>query len=318
MESGTTALKHKSLFFVFTDKNLFLVPEREYNSFQKDKEGCTCLKRKHLSEVTDRDAERVICIVCHGEAAPEDFVSPLCRQMHFVLCRECIDYLKKRTDRREVVCPYCKERESDKAYQEEILDAVLSLMPHQTLKRLELRPNIEVKTATKLTRETKVVLSNVAVSDSLFFRLMARTTVKIKKRISLFGRDSSLGWCIGEFGWRANEPINICFDGHTDKEMKQIHENIKTISRKSIQINAGEIHAKEDGVYFLLKVWTSAGEYSPDLFLESSKREHIKEFLKEENSRIWIGKVKRLDLRGYAQALVERRKRNREAFFGFR
>ncbi|OIR55880.1 MAG: uncharacterized protein A8A55_3375, partial [Amphiamblys sp. WSBS2006] len=101
MRSATTALKHNEMFFVFTDKSIFLVPEDEYNQIVKKEEGHVCLKRKYLSEMTDRDVERVICIVCHGEAAPEDLVVPLCREMHFVICEECVEDLQERTNKRK-------------------------------------------------------------------------------------------------------------------------------------------------------------------------------------------------------------------------
>ncbi|OIR55905.1 MAG: uncharacterized protein A8A55_3349, partial [Amphiamblys sp. WSBS2006] len=182
MRPGTTqTLKHGNVFFVFTGRHVFLFPESEYSQINQE-EGYVCLKRKYLSKVTDRDVERIICIVCHEEAAPEDFVSPLCRQMHFVLCKACIEYLKKRTDKREVACPYCKEKKSDKAYQEEIRAVLFSTMSQQTLSSLELRPDIEVETVMRLTLESKVVLSNVAVSDSLFFKLMGRTSVTIRNK----------------------------------------------------------------------------------------------------------------------------------------
>ncbi|OIR56003.1 MAG: uncharacterized protein A8A55_3251, partial [Amphiamblys sp. WSBS2006] len=265
--------------------------------------GYVCLKKKHLSEIKNKDTGRVICIVCHEEAKPEDFVSPLCRQMHFVLCRECIEYLKKRTNKKEVFCPYCKEKKSDKAYQEEILGAVLSLMSQHTTS-LELRTDTEVETVTRLTRETNVILSNTTISDALFFRLMARAVVEIRNRISLVGHDDTLDWCIGELDWRTKKQARICFDNYTNQEMNQIHENIETIPRRSIQINAGEIHAVGDGVYFLLKAWAGAGECSLDLFLRTSKKEHIEGFLEEENSSLWVGKVKTLKLEGYAVEIL--------------
>ncbi|OIR55647.1 MAG: uncharacterized protein A8A55_3607, partial [Amphiamblys sp. WSBS2006] len=128
MKTGTLqTLKHNKMLFVLMGRGVFLFPESEYSQINQE-EGYVCLKRKYLSEVTDRDVERIICIVCHEEAALEDFVSPMCRQMHFVICRECMEYLKKRTDKREVACPYCKENKSDKAYQEEILGVLFSLM----------------------------------------------------------------------------------------------------------------------------------------------------------------------------------------------
>ncbi|OIR56442.1 MAG: uncharacterized protein A8A55_2810 [Amphiamblys sp. WSBS2006] len=188
MESETTkTLKIGKIFFFCTHQNLFLVPENEHERIRQTEEGYVYLESKYLSELTDRDMERVICIVCHGEAAPEDIVSPLCRQMHFVICKECIEYLDKRKYKREVFCPFCKDKKRDnKAYQEEILDAVLSLMTQQTFHSLEIRPDMEVKIIKRLPRENKVFLSSVCVSDSLFFKLLSITAVEITNSISIY------------------------------------------------------------------------------------------------------------------------------------
>ncbi|OIR56880.1 MAG: uncharacterized protein A8A55_2369, partial [Amphiamblys sp. WSBS2006] len=305
METETTrTLKLGNTFFVFTDKNVFLIPKSEYSHFQQDKEGYICLKRKHLSEVTDRDTGRLICIVCHEEAGLKDFISPLCRQMHFVFCRACAEYLKGRTDRREVACPYCKEKRGDKTCQEEIIGVLVSRMPHKTLQYLELKPDMEVETVTKLTRKTKVVISNVVVSDALFFGLMSNTIVTIRNRVSLFGHDNSLDCCLGEFNVRICNAPRFCFDGYTDEDMKQIHENIKTTPKKSIQFSAGGINAKEDGIGVLLKLSGSVDGHVSDLFLESSTKDHIEEILETAGNLIWIGRAKKLTLIGRAIQLL--------------
>ncbi|OIR56911.1 MAG: uncharacterized protein A8A55_2338 [Amphiamblys sp. WSBS2006] len=108
----------------------------------------------------------------------------------------------ERTNKKTIECPYCQ---SDEAYRDEIVGAVLSLMPHQTPSHLEIKPNMKVETVTRLTRETKVVLSNVAVSDALFFKLMARTSVTIRNKISIVGHGNSLDRCFGKLGWRKLE-----------------------------------------------------------------------------------------------------------------
>ncbi|OIR57013.1 MAG: uncharacterized protein A8A55_2233 [Amphiamblys sp. WSBS2006] len=301
---ATKTLKLGNTLFVFTDRGIFLIPEGEYSHFQQDKEGYTCLKRKHLSEVTDRDVGRLICIVCHGEAELEDFVSPLCRQMHFVLCKECVEYLKGRTDKREIFCPYCKEKRGDKAYQEEILGILFSFMPHQTLQYLELRPDTEVKAATRLTRETKVVLSNIAVSYALFFGLMSKTTVTIRNRISLFDHDNSLDCCLEELDARTYNAPRFCFDGYTDEDMKQIHENIKTTPKKSIRFSARKITAVEAGISVLLKLSGSVDGHVSDLLLESSTKEHIEEILETESHLAWIGRAEKLTLTERAMEML--------------
>ncbi|OIR56569.1 MAG: uncharacterized protein A8A55_2683, partial [Amphiamblys sp. WSBS2006] len=250
METGTVQiLKHKNILFVFRDINVFLLPERKYKHIRHNEDGYACLERKYLPKTANRDTEGVICIVCHGEAAPEDLVFPLCRQMHFVICEKCIKYMHGRTyktdeiyevgrtnkkDEIEVFCPYCKEGQQDsKTFQEEILDAIFSLIPHQTLPSLELRPDMEVETVAEITRETRVVLDNIAVTDVLFFELLAKTAVEIRNTVSLVGHDDTLDWRIGELDWRTKEPIIICFDEYTSQEMKQVYENIKTIPRKN-------------------------------------------------------------------------------------
>ncbi|OIR56824.1 MAG: uncharacterized protein A8A55_2427 [Amphiamblys sp. WSBS2006] len=286
----TETLKLGNIFFVFTDQNLFVVPQRECERIRQTEEGYVCLERKYLPEIKSRDIERVTCIVCHGDSAPEEFITPFCRLMHSVVCKECIQHLRERTNKRRIFCPYCKREQGGNVYQEEILAAALSLIPHQTLRSLELRPDMEVETVTRLTRETQIVLSDIAISNVLFFKLLSRTAVEIKNIISLVGNDNSLDWRIGERDWRTYERIRFCFDEYTSQEMKQVYENTKTMPRKSIQINTGEIHAKENGVYFLLKAWAGANEHSPNIFLKTTKKEHIEEFLEEENSSLWVGR----------------------------
>ncbi|OIR56443.1 MAG: uncharacterized protein A8A55_2811, partial [Amphiamblys sp. WSBS2006] len=156
------------------------------------------------------------------------------------------------------------------------------------------------------------VLSNVAVSDVLFLGLISKTTVEIRDRISLVGHDDTLYRCIGRFDWRTKKRIGICFDGYTDEEMKRVYENIKTIPKNNIQINAEEMHAVGSGICVLLKLLGSADGYSPDLFLNSPNREHIEEILKKENNSVWVGRVKTLRLEGYAVGILTKLRVHKE------
>ncbi|OIR56457.1 MAG: uncharacterized protein A8A55_2794 [Amphiamblys sp. WSBS2006] len=147
---------------------------------------------------------------------------------------------------------------------------------------------MEVETATRLTRETKVILSNIAISDVLFFRLLSRTAVEIKNRISLVCHDNSLGRCIEKLGWRTKERINICFNGYTRQEMKQVYEKTKTILKNSIQIGAKEVRAKGDGTCVLLKLLSCVDGHIPELSLELSKKKHIEEINETQINLGWI------------------------------
>ncbi|OIR58951.1 MAG: uncharacterized protein A8A55_0276 [Amphiamblys sp. WSBS2006] len=313
-----TILKHKRMLFVFTDKNILVIPKRKYKRIRKS-------EKKHLQQdIKDTSTseeiyasiyktlkfflypascsrERITCIVCKNRATSEDFGHSICKMMLFFLCKTCVKGLKERTNRDAIECPHCQ---SDETYRDEIVGAVLSLMPHQTLPSLEITPETKVETVTRLTRETKVVLSNVAVTDALFFKLMARTSVTIRNKISVVDHDNSLDRCIGELDWRAKERINICFDGYTDEEMKRVYENIATIPKNGTQINAGEIKATEEGIYVLLELRACIDRCIQSLSLESSKREYIEEILETESHLIWIAKVKKLSLSWYAVEIL--------------
>ncbi|OIR56821.1 MAG: uncharacterized protein A8A55_2428 [Amphiamblys sp. WSBS2006] len=175
-----------------------------------------------------------------------------------------------------------------------------------------MKPDMEVETVTRLTRETKVVLSNIAISDILFFKLLSRTAVEIRSKISLVGHDDSLGCCLEGFGERTTEQARICFDGYTSQEMKQVYENIKTIPRKSIQIDAKEVHAKGDGICVLLELLDFADGHIPDLSLETSRKKYIEEITEKESNLGWIGKVKKLSLIGSAVEALPRLKLHQE------
>ncbi|OIR55784.1 MAG: uncharacterized protein A8A55_3469, partial [Amphiamblys sp. WSBS2006] len=211
-----------------------------------------------------------------------------------------------RTDERKVFCPYCKEEQGGKAFREEILDAVLSRMPHQTLPSLEIRPNMSVETVMRLPRENKVSLNNLCLSDAFFSKLLSKTAVEIANGVSLFAHANSLDCCLGEFDARTRKQASIRIGEHTNQEMKQIYENIKTIPKNSIQFIAKEIHAVENGICVLLKLLDGAAGYIPDLLLESSRirEEHIEEFLGTESNLSWVGRAKKLRLVGHAVRIL--------------
>ncbi|OIR56269.1 MAG: uncharacterized protein A8A55_2985, partial [Amphiamblys sp. WSBS2006] len=233
------------------------------------------LKKKNIPGIIDCGDRVITCIACIEEPSPEDIVSPLCRDVHYVICKECMERLQEKET--AVECLFCKKKKSDnKAFQEEILGGFLSLMPHQTLHSLELRPDMEVENAMRLPRETKVILNSVSLSGALFFKLMTSTAVEIKNKITIFGQDNSLDRCCGVLDVRTNEQTKIFVGWWSEEETEKAYSNIKTIRGKSIHIDTEEIHAAEDGVYFLLKNWALFDGYSPLFFLESSEREHIR------------------------------------------
>ncbi|OIR57757.1 MAG: uncharacterized protein A8A55_1476 [Amphiamblys sp. WSBS2006] len=213
-------------------------------------------------------------------------------------------YLKKRADKREVVCPYCKEKKSDKAYQEEILGILFSLMAQETLPSLELRPDMKVKTVTKLTRETKVILSNIAIAAPLFFKLLSMTFVTIRNSASLVGDDDSLGWCIGELGCETRGRTKISVYGCSKEEAGWICAN--TNMEENRTPIPWKIRRDEKNVCAFLKCWAGVSEKDMHntISLGLSEEEPTEEILGEGNNSIWVGKMERLELGDYAVGIL--------------
>ncbi|OIR56020.1 MAG: uncharacterized protein A8A55_3234, partial [Amphiamblys sp. WSBS2006] len=195
--------------------------------------GFLSVKRRYLLGEAGCSDERIICIICHEETKLEDLVSPLCRKMHFVVCKECVQDIEERKNRAVVECPFCREKTSKKAYHAEIIEAVFSFQVQQTL-CLEIRPDMEIETVSELTRETRVVLSNIGISDKLFFFFMSRTTVEIIGGVSLFGFEKPSVHCREGLVKEMCGQINICTDGYSKEEITQIEENTKKIQKGSI------------------------------------------------------------------------------------
>ncbi|OIR56142.1 MAG: uncharacterized protein A8A55_3112, partial [Amphiamblys sp. WSBS2006] len=119
-------LKLGNTFFVFTDRNLFLAPEREYKRIQLREKKYVFLEKRNIPGMIDFGVRRITCIICQEEPSPGDIVSPMCRDVHYVLCRECA-----KEDETVMECPFCKENERDNnAFQQELIDVVFSRMPH--------------------------------------------------------------------------------------------------------------------------------------------------------------------------------------------
>ncbi|OIR56279.1 MAG: uncharacterized protein A8A55_2975 [Amphiamblys sp. WSBS2006] len=149
LQTATTLMLENTVF-VFNEKNIFVIPRIEYEGFQT-RNGFLSVKRKYLSGEAGCSDERIICIICHEETKLEDLVSPLCRKMHFVVCKECVQDIEERKNRAVVECPFCREKTSKKAYHAEIIETMFSFQVQQAL-CLEIRPDMEIEIVSELTR----------------------------------------------------------------------------------------------------------------------------------------------------------------------
>ncbi|OIR55800.1 MAG: uncharacterized protein A8A55_3454, partial [Amphiamblys sp. WSBS2006] len=109
----------------------------------------------------------------------------LCRAMHFVICRECVQYIRE--NRAVVECPFCRTDATQRAYQEEMTEMLLPPLAQQTLSCLEVRPEMQMEGFSRIARETRVALRKCSISYEFFLFLVSRTRVEIDGTVSLFG-----------------------------------------------------------------------------------------------------------------------------------
>ncbi|OIR55618.1 MAG: uncharacterized protein A8A55_3636, partial [Amphiamblys sp. WSBS2006] len=122
-----------------------------------------------------------------------------------------------RANKIDITCSHCKEKLNDEEHQRGVLGSVFSPTSQQaTPLRLAIKPDMAIKAVTRLTRETKVILKNICISDTLFLGLMSRTTVEIQNKIKLFPHNNSLDCCLERPSPGMDGEIRICVDGYSN------------------------------------------------------------------------------------------------------
>ncbi|OIR56387.1 MAG: uncharacterized protein A8A55_2865 [Amphiamblys sp. WSBS2006] len=292
--------KFDSVDFVFTRQKSFVVPRTEYK-FQAGRDFLLA-KRKHISSLRSGSSETIVCIICHEEANPEDLVSLLCPEMHFVVCRGCVGDNKKNTDA-VIECPFCIKKKRREEYHDEITEKLFSFQAQQTL-CLEIRPDMKIEAA-ELTRETRVVLRNISISDKLFLVLMSRTTVEIQEGASLFKHHNGRKCCHEGLVEKTCGQIDIDFGSFSTDDVERIRENISIMPDNILHVKNIESWVLADYTLELLpKLKLHEENEMKALKLKVTHPNYMKRILGAKNHSIWMGKVLNLKLYDYAVSLL--------------
>ncbi|OIR57722.1 MAG: uncharacterized protein A8A55_1509 [Amphiamblys sp. WSBS2006] len=161
--------------------------------------------------------------------------------------------------------------------------------------------------------ETTVTLENIALSDILFSKLLEKTKVVVGENVSVFGNFN------GEDCIRAGMDFEeLCFLSPASFQKIEntplFIENIPGIPNKSIKL--GKVKRLELSLFainILLKLVLHDENEMKGACLDAWNPDSISEMMRVDNNSIWLGKVKRLELRLFAVSILPKLKLHEES-----
>ncbi|OIR57745.1 MAG: uncharacterized protein A8A55_1486 [Amphiamblys sp. WSBS2006] len=152
-----------------------------------------------------------------------------------------------------------------------------------------------------LTEKTTVTLSNIAISEKLFFVLLEKTKVAVGKRFSITKHDDNKD-CIREHGMTIETPFYLerIYEAMSSLAL----ENIKGIPSNSIGCALKEIILHDTGLINILsKLRINEDCEIKEISLDTNKKEHVAEILAQDQT-VFVLRVKTIDLEGYAVSIL--------------
>ncbi|OIR57217.1 MAG: uncharacterized protein A8A55_2031, partial [Amphiamblys sp. WSBS2006] len=233
------------------------------------------------------------------------FLFPLCQEAHHHACLECLDVAVK--DKQELICPICRE-EGDRFGMDEYKKAIgqseegLSALitQYQTPDSFSLIQDLPNETLL-LTEKTTVILSNIEISEKLFFVLLEKTRVAIGERFSITEHVESEE-CIREHGMAKNSLFCLEKTGGVTSSLTL--ENIERIPQNSIGCVLKEFDLHDTGfINILPKLRINEDSKFKLLGLSAIEKEHVSVILSQ-NKPFCVGSVDNMTLENYAVSIL--------------
>ncbi|OIR56065.1 MAG: uncharacterized protein A8A55_3189, partial [Amphiamblys sp. WSBS2006] len=155
--------------------------------------------------------------------------------------------------------------------------------------------------AVLLTEKTTVTLSNIEISEKLFFVLLEKTRVTVGGSFSITGHNYSYD-CIREHGMARNSPFELVRSWVVVSPLAL--ENIGRMAPNSIGCSLESVNLRSTGLINILPKLRIHGDCEIEsLRLSASEKEHVAEVLAQENP-FCVGRVKKMWLREYAVGVI--------------
>ncbi|OIR57316.1 MAG: uncharacterized protein A8A55_1923 [Amphiamblys sp. WSBS2006] len=320
--------KHGDCFFLEEDGGVLIITdallENEREEIQKKKQFLYEQRQKVLEvakqrvlEVTkQKDLERhgmleikrdfsgAACIDCLEK---KGFLFPLCKEAHYYNCLECLDEAVK--DNNKFACSRCKE-EGDRFWMGEYRKAVGEneeggLRLSALVTRLQTPDSFSLthdlpNEAVLLTDQTAVTLSNIAISEKLFFVLLEKTKITVTENLSITEHTDN-GVCIRENSMAINSPLRLTITKESVSSL--VPENIGRIPPNSIGCSLEEVVLHDTGFISIFpKLRINEDCEVEYLWLHTKRKEHVAEILQQDQTS--FGRVKNISLSGYAACVI--------------
>ncbi|OIR57746.1 MAG: uncharacterized protein A8A55_1485 [Amphiamblys sp. WSBS2006] len=326
-----SSAKHRDSFFleekegVFIVSETFLKKEHEYIQKKKDflfsqrQEMLEVAKQRVFEDIRERDLEKheeletkrdlvgVMCMACEDESEDGVFLFPICEEAHHYACLECLDSVVENNNL--IVCPECREK-GDTFWKDKYRKAIgennegwlrlrAPITQYQTPTIFSLTQNLPNETIF-LTDQTTVTLSNIEISEKLFFVLLEKTRVIVGGSFSITEHVENEDW-IREHDIAREAPLHLKRNGAVSSLAL---ENIERMQSNSIGCVLKEVNLTEtDLINILPKLRIREDSGIEWLRLTAERKEHVAGILKEDQI-VFVWRVKTIDLEGYAVSIL--------------
>ncbi|OIR55841.1 MAG: uncharacterized protein A8A55_3413, partial [Amphiamblys sp. WSBS2006] len=155
--------------------------------------------------------------------------------------------------------------------------------------------------AVLLTDQTTVTLSNIEISEKLFFVLLEKTRVTVGENFSITGHNYNSYDCIREHGMARNSPFELV---RNVPQSPLALENIERMPSNSIGCVLREVYLSDNGLINILPKLRINGDCEIKRFsVTATRREHVAAVLAQKKP-FCVGRVKDMHLREYAVGVI--------------
>ncbi|OIR56933.1 MAG: uncharacterized protein A8A55_2315 [Amphiamblys sp. WSBS2006] len=318
MESlqNTSFARHGETYFLKRDECIFLVPRlsslsENTKEIKKGKDLLDTRRKEVLAGLGRKDAlddDDTNCMFCNYSKKddPEIFLFPLCKMAHFFICFDCLVEYDNTNTITECSLDGC-EREHDRFAMDEYKKA-FGPDQEEVLKTPTRSPqlpdNLLLTTAALpdevicLTEQTLVSLEDIAVPENVFFSLLLKTKMRVRKNVSIFGDIRNDEDFLGVDEATRNKPFRLKRSGETATDLAL--ENIRLIPQNSISCTLLSLSLKKTVLINIFpKLRISEYCEMETLTLSADKEEQVAAILAQEQP-IYVGRVREMVFEGYA------------------
>ncbi|OIR56627.1 MAG: uncharacterized protein A8A55_2624 [Amphiamblys sp. WSBS2006] len=295
--------RYKNTSFMSLKDGVLVLSARAPISAPSEKEKQLLFEKKEeVLREKGRSDQGALCMICCVQREDRHSLFPVCREAHFFVCQECM--LKEAEHQREntqkLRCPHCQDDNFSVESYEEMLP-----VSFESPEDFFLKPE-EPLTNNLLTNNTNVFIENIAISDTLFIKLLESTNVHTKGRVCVFpGKkqedciESDNTYPYGHLT-KTYTPIALTPSQFDQTKTEMVLKNTRRNKQSKTRCGCSVFSFCNNPLSNILSVLQiDRGNNMDSLVLFADSEEYVGDILETDNGSICVGRLKELKLGKY-------------------